>query len=347
MSYPFQMLGTGFNPGLADGLQPLPALAGLPPVNQQPQQGGGFQIPGGLFQNGGLTNGINTFGSNVFGLANPTTLSGPAFGGSPFTINVPTTANGGMFAGSGASLSGVLGAAGLGAMGGSFLGKLGGNTTNGSLGGGAGAGIGMAMGGPVGAIAGGLLGGVAGGFLGPSKPPMVASEVLMNFKNDPTGRAYISGRTFGTKGADESQATRVSDDFGSYVAGLSDLGINAKGLKFHAGYNDKYEGGFFIKNKKNKNSKDTYKESTAHFKDGDPSSKYAAYQQVMIDSLREHNRLTPEIEKKIREYKPAGVNVGGGQMMSGPVVSVPKKEESTFKDYVDNYRKKQTEGAAK
>lgn len=66
-----------------------------------------------------------------------------------------------------ASLSSVLGAAGIGAVGGSLLASLtGGNQVGSSIGGGAGATIGMIAGGPIGGVVGGLAGSLLGGLVG-------------------------------------------------------------------------------------------------------------------------------------------------------------------------------------
>lgn|GEM_PF-2886391 len=120
--------------------------------------GGGSGLPsipgiGNLFSGVGST--VNSFGfrSGLFGMPAMNTPMGfsPAAAGSLTS----------------ASLSSVLGVAGLGAFGGGILASLiGGNTTGGSVGGGLGAGLGFAVGGPIGGLIGGGLGSIAGSLFG-------------------------------------------------------------------------------------------------------------------------------------------------------------------------------------
>lgn len=112
-------------------------------------------LPNGL---SGITNSINGFGANIgFGGFGP--------GMSSFTS---------------ATLTSVLGAAGLGFAGGGLLASLmGGNQLTGGIGGGLGAGIGMIAGGPLGALIGGGLGSVVGGLFGGSGEPRTTLGVQM------------------------------------------------------------------------------------------------------------------------------------------------------------------------
>ncbi len=139
--------------------------------------GGGFGI-GNLssFSNlmpsswtGGLSSSINAFGASYLGLNGAGAAQAAA---STYGISAGQAAalsNSGAL-GSTASLSGILGAAGLGFAGGSLLASLtGGNPTGGGIGGGLGAGAGFLIGGPIGAVIGGAAGGLLGGMFGGKK----------------------------------------------------------------------------------------------------------------------------------------------------------------------------------
>lgn len=136
--------GIGGGPGLTGGgaLGTASSLAGL-------------GSNAGLFAGLGSTvaGGINSFGAGIGLTASP----------APMLYGAPTGLLGGT-----ASLTSVLGAAGLGAIGGGLLaGLLGENKTGGSIGGGIGATIGMLTPlGPVGALIGGALGSIVGGLFG-------------------------------------------------------------------------------------------------------------------------------------------------------------------------------------
>lgn len=143
---------------------------------------------------GGVTSAINNFGGTLgFGGAAETVSPGLAAAdaaATPGGISTLVTASGEPISAAGAitsaSLSSVLGAAGIGAMAGGFLASaIGENSVGGSIGGGLGAGIGEAFGasaaaalginlgmfaGPLGAVAGGVLGAVVGGLFGNTKP---------------------------------------------------------------------------------------------------------------------------------------------------------------------------------
>lgn len=127
---------------------------------------------GSLFS--GVTNSINSFGASIgFGAGpealaagltlNPGTTTGPlsAFGGAGPAVGGELTS---------ATLTSVLGAAGIGAaiagLGASLFGAGPEAQLGASLGGGLGAGIGFAAGGPLGAVLGGVIGGSGGGLLG-------------------------------------------------------------------------------------------------------------------------------------------------------------------------------------
>ena len=133
----------------------------------------------GLGGTGGLGGGGGLFGG---GLGSPLSLAGVAgapnaflsgtlggFGGlNQFGFNNLGTGLPGLPGGvSGATLSSILGAAGIGAFGGGLLaGLTGGNRLGGSVGGGFGAGLGFAIGGPVGGLIGGVGGSLLGGLFG-------------------------------------------------------------------------------------------------------------------------------------------------------------------------------------
>lgn len=123
-----------------------------------------------------ITSGINSFGTSI-GFGSGLSTSAAQAGGL-----TPMAASSGLPSSTGAlttaSLSGVLGAAGLGALGGGLIGPyIGGSATGGSVGGGLGAAAGAAIGSVIpgiGTVVGGLIGGVLGGaggsFFGGSTP---------------------------------------------------------------------------------------------------------------------------------------------------------------------------------
>ncbi len=159
--------GIGAPAGTAAG-----AVAGISPLGLVGT--GGRQLLGGSTL-GGLFG--QQLGPGVFGPAAPGTLTS-------------------------ATLSQVLGAAGIGALGGSLLAQLtGGNQVGGGVGGGLGAAAGFAIGGPIGGLVGGLGGSVLGGLFGGGRP---SSEEATFLASPTTGGIAVTS----SEGGRNAQAAR-------------------------------------------------------------------------------------------------------------------------------------------
>ncbi|HWL67122.1 MAG TPA: hypothetical protein VNS22_01930 [Geminicoccus sp.] len=208
---------------------------------------GGFSSGiGSILQSGGsylnssaLGGAINNFGSSYLGLAGggvPGTTAGIASGGGFLGVGGNMPGATGIF-GTTASLTSVLGAAGLGAFGGGTLaGLLGLNKTGGSIGGGAGAGLGALIGSAfpvVGTALGGILGGLGGslfgGLFGGGKPSN--KEQGINYSLT-TGLAELYGQT-GKKFSQENQdaAKTIAQAAADYAAALKEATGGTIGLQ--------------------------------------------------------------------------------------------------------------------
>ncbi|MGE0451848.1 MAG: tape measure protein, partial [Vicinamibacterales bacterium] len=156
--------------------------------------GGGSPLGGfnPLSSLGGIGNAVNAFGSTIgFG------GGGSVMNAAGFLETLP-----GSSAITSASLTSVLGAAGLGAFGGGMISNLiGGNKTAGSILGGAGAGIGFALGGPIGGIIGSVAGGLLSKLFGGGIPRQIAGATI---------DLSTGGVVTGGKNADPAQATTIA-----------------------------------------------------------------------------------------------------------------------------------------
>lgn len=104
------------------------------------------------------------------------------------------------------------------------------------------AGIGIA-GGPLGIIIGSVVGSAIGGLFGP-EPPVNASQFFGQFDDSGGfGEFRTASKTIGTE-----QGQSVGSAFETFTSEIaSTIGANLAGVQVFGGYNDKYEGGFFIR----------------------------------------------------------------------------------------------------
>lgn len=296
---------------------------------------------GGFNPIGNITSGVDKFGTS-FGFA-PGTVTygeafGPAFGGAE--IFGPGLAEATPVAGSlgtTATLSGVLGAAGLGAMAGGFLNK--GNPTAGSIGGGLGAGIGMALGGPIGAVAGTLLGGLGSRLFGSKKPKTIASQFLGT--TDETGA--LAGLSYGSKGTSTDEGKAYANEIQNYTRGLQKtLGVDLKGASIYGGYSTQHGGGFYTVN-----GKDTY-----FFDVNDNDSKNAAIDKVLTSVARnagvDDTRINGALDNLNRRGKYANNgNNAVGTPANIPTYSAPAPTQAaSFDQFLANYKSQQNVNAA-
>ena len=361
--------GTGTNPFMSTPNIYIP---------QQSQGGGNLLNSLGKFAqspilspNGAIGGAIDRFGSNFLGIGTPT---GGFVGPMPSNFVGPMPAGGV----SGGITSAFNPANLAGGFAGNFLGNsiFGddrgmGSSIGGTLGGIAGQALIPIPG--VGAAIGSFLGNGLGGLLGGGEPPMNHSNFLMEVRNtklaDGTKTIDTDRKVnYGTKSIDESKAKEVQADFGSYLKGINALvpDANMNNLVFDGGFNDKYEGGYYIRGRTRKLTKDPVTgktvhdssvpevvEKARHFKMEDANSKLQAYQEVVLESLQKQGRLTPDIEAKIRGYSPQGGGPSQGQGgsfsstgISAPLVA-PNNSKPKFDEYVAAYRAKQKAGEAK
>lgn len=192
----------------------------------------------GLSSTGGfISNSIDSVASSAF----PTTFKAPA------NFVGPPVANAGSL-----SLSGALGGAGAGYAIGSILGSFTGLKQDGaSIGGavgGAAAGTGLLSGigiagGPLGIAVGALAGSVLGGFFG-SEPKANMSSFFGILGE---GGEFNEFRT-ASKSIGEEQGEAVGQSFGQFSSAFAAAtGANFDNAHVFGGYNDKYNGGYYIR----------------------------------------------------------------------------------------------------
>lgn len=143
---------------------------------------------------------------------------------------------------SSASLSSVLGAAGLGYTAGGLLSNVtGGNKTGSSIGGGIGAAAGYAIGGPIGGVIGTVGGSYIGGMFGNNTPATSASE----FSEGLTPNGQNITPSYGAKNNGSNINETVANSFNNVASNASSaLGINFNPqISLHGGYNTLHSGG--------------------------------------------------------------------------------------------------------
>lgn len=310
--------------------------------NSNPFSSSGNNSFGGFNPASGIKNAVNQFGTN-FGLS-PGTLSYTGMGPAALPWAQPgMIANPAMSGMEGvaqtagslstASLSGVLGAAGIGAFAGGFLGKIGGSSTGGTVGGGLGAGIGMAVGGPVGAVIGGLVGGIGGGFFGSKSKPTSASEFSVGNLAD-----WDNNIGFGSKNNSSGFNQQFAGELKDYVGSITKtLNMPLKGT-IHAGFNSIWggPGGGFI---------DIFNQDGQmqrfNFSPDDVNGKKAAVTNALTKLAQNSGATEAQITQMIKNLeKPPGT----GTPLIKPAAA--STGPSTFEQYVANYKSKQNANAA-
>jgi len=183
----------------------------------------GFGNISSLIGLGGISSGIDGLGASYLGTGFGSDFVGPLLPGQGALTS--------------ASLSGILGAAGLGFAGGGILADtLGLKNTGGSVGGGIGAGLGFAFGGPIGGILGSAAGSLIGGQFGAT--PNQASEFEYNIGNGKT--------SFGAKGLDQEVGKNVFSQLDSFLTGFESIFKTNIDGEVRGGFNKEVHGGYFV-----------------------------------------------------------------------------------------------------
>ncbi len=199
------------------------------------------------------------------------------------------------------SLSGTIMGAGTGFAIGSTLGAFTGLKQDGaSVGGAIGGAVGSVVPG-LGTIAGSIIGSAIGGFFGPSKP-VRASEFVTKFNEK--GQAVDLG--LGAKGVDTDQGKSIGQSFGVFVEKLNTgLGADLANVQAFGGYNDKYEGGFFVRTDQHAGAAEDIREK---FDPSDAATVEDAFFNTTDRLLRVNADKNIEIIGRIDELKATGLS---------------------------------------
>lgn len=208
--------------GLGVGGSGLSGISGLSSLS-------GLFRAGGLAASGGF-NSLNMFGASTLGTGLPALAGSGGIVGSGFL--------------GGATLTGLIGGAGIGLGAGSLAARLfGGNATGGAVGGAAGGVAGGLLGQAlipipgVGFVIGSALGGIAGGGLGGlfgAGKAVSAAEFSGNVTS-----SGLSGVSLGAKKGDISQARGLSESLGSFLSQIVSSGINVATADVRGAINSK------------------------------------------------------------------------------------------------------------
>ncbi len=261
--------------------------------------------PGGGTGTAGFFNqaktGIDAFGGNL-GFANPN----PGFIGPPTASQAALGQGGGFtsgFGGSSASLSGILGGAGIGATVGT-LNPFAKNRTGSQIGGTIGGAIGTAFG-PIGTFVGSALGSLVGGALGKTDAPVHASQF-----SGTIGAGGIENFNFAGKRAGPETANQVSNLFGDYAKELQQsTGIDLTGKAIQGGFNDRFGGGFFIR--------EGGAGKLHNFDPNDPESVRTAFNTFAKDVLLKDRNLSEEQAAAIDAFDPQGERIRRENLAAG------------------------------
>lgn len=204
---------------------------GSSPLSGAAQQIGTSAVKSsGIFD--GITTAINNFGgslgfaSQIGGAAES---YGPSAAGAAEAFGPAAQGNVAGALGTSATLSSILGSAGIGYFAGGLLNSfIGGNQQNGSIGGSLGAAAGTFFGGPIGGVIGGTIGSVVGGLFGPGKPTTASQFSGSHVGADGT----ITGTMYGSKGASDETATNMNKAFGNLTSAAS----TKLGVQFNPSY---------------------------------------------------------------------------------------------------------------
>lgn len=283
--------------------QPLPWASGSTVQQQMPTQDASFGITdiasfgkdifGQSAGVSGVTGAINSVGANLgFGGVSPTFVG-------PLQSGVGVGANAGAL--TSASLSSVLGAAGVGYVGGGMLADMVGlNAQGGSIGGGAGAAIGTAIAPGIGTIVGGVLGSLGGGLFGGSEPNP-ASVAGSNYGITPQG-TFKDGGKLASKHVDTSiaQGLRdIVDKFNTSIHQQTGLDLSNTIDTLYTGYDVNNGPGFLTFNSYFKTDHEHHNPDTSfYFDPNNPES--------MSTALRNYG--TKLLEKTGQDYDPTQVN---------------------------------------
>lgn len=230
------------------------------------------------------------------------------------------------------SMSGALTGAGVGYTTGQLLASFTGlNSTGASIGGAiggavGGAGLGASIGiaaGPVGILVGSLAGSGLGGFFG-SEPPVNASQFVSFF--DKQGQ-MADGRT-ASKTIDTSIGETLQQGFGEFTGNISsELGLNLKDVQAFGGFNDKYEGGYFLRTDRFSGDARDIRET---FDPANQGSVERAFTNTLDRLVRQNNKNT-DVVKRLDELKSQGLTSAQAfsQMLYDSKVSKAVNPEDT------------------
>lgn len=296
-----------------------------------------------------ITGAVNSFGTQLgFGGVTPQFV-GPLQPGVGIGVNAGTLSS--------ASLSSVLGAAGLGYLGGGIFADLVGlNSKGGSIGGGIGAGIAAGAGlGPVGMVAGGILGSIGGGLFG-GKKPNPASTVGSDYGVNPDG-TFVKGGVVRSKHLDNSFGQKMRDTvnvFNQSIHQQTGIDLSKSLHTLYAGYDVNQGPGFISFNSTFKNGQRfNNPDATFYF---DPNNK-----QSMVEAFRQYGSKL--LETTGQEFSPENVNKIVNTALSSlapqaaqGTTTVPRTDvlikrniptEDTFDNFLKKYREKYNANAVR
>lgn len=279
----------------------------------------------------GLTQGVNNFGANVLGTAEPLPWN-------------PTAGfmNSGSWSGA-STLTGVLGEAGVGGL----IGTLNpwaknktGSQIGGAIGGVAGgellgATLGSALfpgaGTIIGAAAGSLLGGLIGGG---RKHPAASFDTTIGTAGT------LDQATYKSKHIGTDEAKMVQNNYQTYLSGISkDVGIDITGQRVYGGVDD---GKYFIGAPLDPKimGKDAVRYT---FDPNDKKSVRSAFANATIDLVKQKNggKIDAQAEDLIRNYSIKTTPPGGmfaGAQVTAPMIAGKGQSQSSFSNFVTQLR---------